>query len=234
MKQAITKFFLFLVAGIFMILSSCSKSSSSNSGGGGGSGTNPSTPIFPLAVNNSWNYKLKLYNTSTGAVTDSSNFTVTITGTFSANGNTYYQFQNSVDTTTIGALAAINNTTLGSIDSAYGINFYTFFVEGTGDSTASVSSWPVSISASGTTCEGTNKLYAYYADTTLINEDGIVYANSYKNVIETYNCSGNKLLANVYFVKQGYGIVRYVQYIYGATGELELQLAWVLESESLQ
>jgi hypothetical protein len=232
MKQRVSMLSLLFVICATLVLSSCSKSGSNNSGSGG-SGNNSAPTLFPLALNNTWNYKLKSYNTATGAVTDSSFFTLSITGKVSANGNTYYQFQNSVDTTTIGLLASLSNNTLGSIDSAYGLNYYTFFASGSGDSTQTVSSWPVVVSVNGATCEGTNRLYAYYSDTTLINEDGIVYTQSLKNVIITYSCSGAKMYANVYFVKQGVGLVRFSKYIYNANGEHFLELAWVLESETL-
>lgn len=224
-----TKHYLLLAFFSILLFCSCSKSSSNN----GNTGGNPSTSLFPLKVNNSWYYKLKTYNTSTGALLDSSYFTLTITGTVSANGNTYYQFQNSTSNTGQTLIAALNNTTLGTIDSAYGINYHTFFVSGTGDSTQSVTSWPDSVNTNGVTCEGTDKLYAYYADTTLINEDGIVYTNAIKNIIETYDCSGNKYIANLYYIKQGVGLVRYAAYVYSSTGVPELYLAWVLESETL-
>jgi len=227
MKQIVTNLCGLIIFGA-IILSSCSKSS-----GGGSSTTPPATTLFPLALNNVWNYKLRLYNTTTGATTDSSFFTLAITRKFSANGATYYQFQNSVDTTVIESLANINSTTLGSIDSAYGINYYTLSVSGNGDSTLSISSWPISVSSGGSTCEGTNKLYGHYTDTTLINNDGTTYTSSIKNVVITYDCSGNKLFANIYFIKQGVGLVRFSRYIYGSTGKLLLESAWVLESETL-
>jgi hypothetical protein len=113
------------------------------------------------------------------------------------------------------------------------LNYYTFFATGSGDSSLSVSSWPVPVNVNGAQCEGTDKLYAYYADTTLINEDGTTYSQSMKNVILTYDCSGNKLFANVYFIKQGVGLVRFSKYIYTPNGEHLLELAWVLESENL-
>jgi hypothetical protein len=37
----------------------------------------------------------------------------------------------------------------------------------------------------------------------------------------------------VFFVKQGVGLVRYSQYVYNSAGDHLLQLAWVLESETL-
>jgi hypothetical protein len=230
MKQIKRNLSLLLAIFSIVLFYSCSKSSSNNIY----TGTNPNTALFPLNVNNSWYYKLKTYDTSTGAVLDSSYFTLTITGTVSANGNTYYQFQNSIANSSQILIAALNNTTLGTVDSAYGINYHTFFVSGTGDSTQSVSSWPDSINANGVSCQGTDKLYAYYADTTLINEDGIVYTNSIKNIIETYDCSGNKYIANVYYVEQGVGLVRYALYVYSPSGVPVLYLAWVLESETLK
>jgi hypothetical protein len=229
MKQIVSKLCLLMALCSLIFISSCSKSSSS----GPTTGTPPGTTLFPLALNNVWNYKLRLYDTTTGATIDSSYFSLTITGKISANGNTYYQFQNSVDNSIIGSLANINSTTIGSIDSAYGINYYTLFVSGSGDSTQSVNSWPVSVSANGTTCEGTDKLYGYYADTTLVNNDGITYTGSMKNVAITYNCSGVKSFADVYFVKQGVGIVRLSRYIYSPSGTPLLESAWVLESETL-
>ncbi len=228
MKQIVNMLYVLSAICACMIFPACKKS-----GGSSSTTTNTGTPLFPLAVNNSWYYKLKLYDTATGISTDSSYFTLGIAGTVTANGVTYYKFQNSVDTTTLGLLANINNTTLGSVDSAYGISYYTFFVSGTGDSTSSVSSWPVSVSVNGTTCQGTDRLYAYYADTTLINDNGTTYTSSIKNVVLTYDCSGNKLIANVYFMKQGVGLVRYARYIYDPAGNHLLQLAWVLESETL-
>ena len=234
MKQIKTKLPVLLVICASLIFGSCSKSSGpGNNNNNNNSGTNPGAPLFPLQLNNSWYYKLKTYNPSTGAVVDSSYFTLSITGTVSANGNTYYVFANNAAPSSQTLIAALNNTTLGSVDSAYGINFHTFFVSGTGDSASSVSSWPDSVTLNGTTCEGTDKLYGYYADTTLINEDGIAYTNSLKNIIETYDCSGNKYIANVYFVKQGVGLVRYAAYVYSSTGVPQLYLAWVLESENL-
>ena len=228
MKQ-ITKGLCAIYAFVFILfLVACTKGGSGNS-----SNNNSGTSLFPLKLNNSWQYKLKNYNLQTGAVIDSSYFTLSIVGQTTENGNTYFQFANGPDTTTLTLIAALNGTTLGTIDNEYGKSFPTFFVMGTGNNEESVSSWPVAINSNGGTCEGTNKLYAYYADTTLVNEDGIVYANSIKNIVETYDCSGNKLIANVYFVKQGVGLVRYVRYYYSAAGKIELALAWVLESENL-
>ena len=42
------------------------------------------------------------------------------------------------------------------------------------------------------------------------------------------------MAANVFFIKQGVGIVRYVRYGYKSNGTLVMNLAWVLESETLQ
>lgn len=131
------KTFLFLAL-ISVVLFSCSKSSSSNSNNGGGN----TTGIFPLAVNNVWNYKLKDYNTATGAVIDSSYFTITVTTKTTANGNTYYELVNSLNNGAVW-LTNLTSTTLGSIDSVGGVSYFTFFVDGTGDSLQSVSSWPV-------------------------------------------------------------------------------------------
>jgi hypothetical protein len=130
-------------------------------------------------------------------------------------------------------LAVITDNSLGSIDNAYGLTYYSFFVAGTGDSTRNISMWPVAIGAGNSSCEGMNKLYGYYADTTLANNDGLVYTAAKKNVIETYDCSGNKLIANIYYVKEGVGLVRYSRYSYNASGKPVLELAWVLESETL-
>jgi hypothetical protein len=210
----------------------CSKSGGSNGGGGtGGTGSAANgTGLIPLKQGNVWNYRLKNYNVSTGAVTDSSNFTLTVSGTTVANGATYYKLVNSLDNSVL-LLSDLTSSTIGSIDSVGGVNFYTAFVTGSGDSLQSVNSWPATVS---TSCTGTSKLYAYYADTTLVNLDGTVYSSSQKNDVVTFDCSSNKVLAQVYFIKQGVGLVRYAQYIYGSGEKLELQAAWVLESESLQ
>jgi hypothetical protein len=231
MKKAANRLSVLIFAGSFLVLFSCSKSGSNS--GSGSSGTTGSSSIFPLAVNNTWNYKLRVYDPATGNVLDTSNFTLAITGTKSINGFTYYQFQNSVDTTTMPQLASITANSLGSIDNAYGLTYYSFFVAGTGDSTHNISMWPVTIGTGGNACEGMNKLYGYYVDTTLVNNDGITYTGSKKNVIETYDCSGNKLTANLYYIKEGVGLVRYSRYNYSAAGKPQLELAWVLESESL-
>jgi len=218
------------------LLTGCSKSGGSGSGSGSGSGNNSGTGsangsgLVPLKQGNVWNYRLKNYNTSTGALTDSSSFTLTVNGQSTANGTTYYKVVNSLDNSVLW-LSNLNSTTLGSIDSTNGVDYYTAFVSGAGDSSASVSSWPVVVNSG---CTGTEKLFGYFADTTLTNLDGTVYSNSIKNVAVIYNCSAEKVEAQVYFMQQGVGLVRYSQYIYSNTGALELQLAWVLESSSLQ
>jgi hypothetical protein len=214
-----------------LILFSCSKSGDNT---GNNTSSNPAASLFPLSLNNTWSYKLKDYDTSKGTVKDSSFFTLSIAGIVSANSSSYYHFQNSPDTMALSTLSVINSTTLGSIDSQFGTQYYTFFVSGNGDSTQSINSWPVKVSKNGITCQGTDKLFAHYADTTLENLDGIIYASTIKNVIETYDCSANKLIANIYFIKQGLGLVRYSKYIYNASGKPVLQTAWVLESEVLQ
>jgi hypothetical protein len=209
-------------------LAACSKGSNHSTM------SNPTgSSVFPLAVNNTWNYKLDNYDTLTGSVVDSTFFTLAITSQFTANGATYYQFSNSVDTTAVESLSLINSSTVGSVDSAYGINYHTSLVFGSGDSTATVSSWPITVFSNGQTCEGTDKLYGFYADTTLINLDGTQYTQSEKNIVVSYDCSGNKFASHVYFVKQGVGIVRYLVYVYSKTGEPLLETAWVLESTSL-
>jgi len=217
-----------LAAGLFFLVCSCGKSGNSGNGA-----TGPGAALFPLAAGDLWNYKLKIYDTATAAVTDSSYFTLGVSGTVSANGETYYRFQNSPDTTVLSTLAPVNATSLGSIDYQYGMDFYTFFAAGSGDSTQAVGSWPVKIAGNGSTCQGTDKLFAHYADTTLQNLDGTTYSASMKNVIETYDCSGHKYLANVYFIKAGTGLVRFSRYIYNAAGVPKLEVAWVLESTTL-
>jgi len=219
-----------LLAFIFITFYSCSKSSSSGNGGSGG--TTPGTTLFPLALDDQWNYKLKNYDTTTGNVIDSVDFTLMVTGQTTANGVTYYSIQNSLNNGTLW-LANLSSTTVGSIDSVNGISYFTLFVSGSGDSTQSINSWPVNITSSGSSCIGSEQLYAYYADTTLINLDGTVYTNSIKNAAVVYNCSSQKAETQVYFVKQGVGLVRYAQYVYDASGNHLLQLAWVLESETL-
>lgn len=97
----------------------------------------------------------------------------------------------------------------------------------------SISSWPICVPTNGGTCQGSEKLYAYYADTTLANLDGTVYTNSIKSDAVKYDCSGQKFEAQVYFVKQGIGLVRYAQYVYNSKGEHLLRLAWILESYNL-
>jgi hypothetical protein len=215
------------------LITGCSKSggAKSNSGNNGnsGSGNNNSTALFPLAQGNVWNYRLKTYNPSNGALLDSNNFTLTVNGTATANGTTYYDLVNSLDKSSLW-LANLSATTLGSIDSVNGLSYYTSFATGSGDSAESAGSWPVTVSSS---CTGTAKLYGYYSDTTLVNLDGTTYSGSIKNVVVIYNCSSEKVMAQVYFIKQGVGLVRYVQYLYSPNGELEMQLAWVLESSSL-
>jgi hypothetical protein len=226
------KKFLFPLV-IVAALAGCSKSggskSTSGNTGNGGTGNNNSSTLFPLAQGNVWSYRLKTYNPSTGSLLDSSNFTLTINSTATANGNTYYKLVSSLDNSSLW-LANLSATTLGSIDSVGGVNYYESFASGTGDSLQSVSDWSVTVSAS---CTGTAKLYGYYADTTLVNLDGTTYSGSIKNVVVVYDCSGDKVLAQVYFVKPGVGLVRYVQYIYSSEGKLEMQLAWVLESSTL-
>jgi len=223
--QRIMRTFNFLAVIIIAVtFFSCSKSSS-----GGSGGTTPGTVLFPLALNDQWNYRLKDYDTATGNVIDSTDFTLTVTGQSTANGVTYYSLQNSL-TNGILWLANLSSTTVGSIDSVNGVSYYTLFASGTGDSLQSISSWPVNVTGS---CVGTEKLYAYYADTTLINLDGTVYTNSIKNDAVTYDCSNDKVEAQVLFVKQGVGLVRYSQYVYNSAGDHLLQLAWVLESETL-
>ncbi|HVZ97075.1 MAG TPA: hypothetical protein VG847_09390 [Chitinophagaceae bacterium] len=212
------------VAIISTVFFACSKNNQS---------TNSGSDLFPLATGDAWNYKLKIYDTANATVTDSSLFTLSIAKTFSSNGSTYYRFQNSPDTTVLSVLSPLSNSSLGSIDYEYGTDFYTFFISGPGDSTSPVNSWPIEVSANGSTCQGTDKLFAHYADTTLENLDGTVYTHSIKNIIETYNCSGKKMIANIYFIKEGVGLVRYSKYIYNASGLPKLQLAWVLESETL-
>jgi Prokaryotic membrane lipoprotein lipid attachment site len=218
---------------IVATLAGCSKSGgskgTSGNTGNNGSGNNTGTTLFPLAQGNVWNYRLKTYNPTTGALLDSSNFSLTANGTATANGNTYYKLVSSLDNSSLW-LANLSATTLGSIDSVGGISYYLLFATGSGDSTASASSWPVTVSNS---CTGTAKLYGYYSDTTLINLDGTTYAGSIKNVVVIYDCSADKVLAQVYFVKPGVGLVRFVQYIYSSEGKLEMQLAWVLESSML-
>lgn len=212
------------------LIAGCSKSGgTSGTNNNNNSGNNDNSALFPLSQGNVWNYRLKTYNPSTGALLDSSNFTLTANGTATAGGATYYKLVNSLDNSVLW-LADLTATTLGSIDSVNGVSYYEAFASGTGDSLASISNWPVTVNAS---CTGTAKLYGYYADTTLINLDGTTYTGSLKNDVVVYDCSGNKVMAKVYFVKPGAGLVRYVQYLYGSGGKLEMQLAWVLESSSL-
>jgi hypothetical protein len=163
-------------------------------------------------------------------VIDSSDFTLTVNGSAAVNGVTYYKLVNSLDNSTLW-LTNLTSTTLGGIDSTGGVNYYTSFVSGSGDSTTSAGSWAVTV---GSNCTGSARLYGHFADTTLTNLDGTVYSNAIKNDVIIYNCSGEKVEAQVYFIVQGVGLVRYVQYIYSASGELQMQLAWVLESSSLQ
>jgi hypothetical protein len=228
MQRTVSVFDFLLAALVCITVFSCSKSSNSGGSSGGG-GTSPGSVLFPLAMNDQWNYRLKDYDTATGLVTDSVNFTLTVTGQTTANGVTYYSVQNSLDNGTLW-LANLSSTTVGSIDSVNGINYYTLFASGTGDSTQSISSWPVNVTGA---CVGTEKLYAFYADTTLVNLDGTVYTSSIKNDAVIYDCSSTKTEAQVFFVKQGVGLVRYSQYVYNSAGNHLLQLAWVLESETL-
>ena len=218
------------IAIIIATFISCSKSSSS--GSGSTTGYNNATGLFPLAVNNQWSYRLKNYDTLTGAVIDSTNFTLTVAGQTTANGITYFKVVNSLDNSILW-VTNLSATAVGSIDSVGGITYYTFFASGTGDSLQSAGSWPINVTANGSTCQGSEKLYAYYADTTLANLDGTVYTNSIKSDDVKYNCSGQKFEAQVFFVKQGIGLVRYSQYVYNSKGAHALQLAWILESYTL-
>ena len=88
------------------LMTGCSKSggSKTNTGNNGnsGSGNNNGVNLFPLTQGNVWNYRLKTYNPSTGALLDSSNFTLTVNGTTSANGTTYYNLVNSLDKSSYG------------------------------------------------------------------------------------------------------------------------------------
>jgi hypothetical protein len=200
---------------------SCSKSGGPSSGAPYNNGTG----LVPLAVNDQWNYKLKNYNTTTGAVTDSTTFTLTVSSSKVLNGVTYFQLVNSLNNSSLW-LTNLSGTSIGSIDTVGGSTPYTFFVNGTGDSTQSISSW----AASAGSCTGTEKLYAYYADTTLVDFGGQVWTDAIKNDAVIYDCSGDKYVAQVYFIKAGVGLVRYAQYIYNGAGQRFLQLAWILES----
>jgi hypothetical protein len=246
MQQSKTKkmkahFLPFLFAVLMVACSKSNNGSSSNNNGGGGnnitgnSGTTANgngAGLWPLAQNNVWNYRLKTYNTTTGALLDSSDFTLTVTGTMSANGATYYKVVNSSNGSAQW-LTNLNGTTVGSIDSSNGVNYYTAFVSSTGDSTKVLSTWSVSLTNSNGGCLGSNHLYGNYADTTLIDLDGTVYSSSIKNDVVTYDCMGSKSTASAYFVKQGLGLVRLAGYVYDANGDLHLALAWVLESSTL-
>ena len=208
------------------LLALCLFSCSKNSSPGAHNGTTPynnGQGLVPLALNEQFNYKLVNYNVSNGAFVDSVKFTMTVTDTSTMGGVTYFKLLNSLTGGTLW-LTNLNATTLGSIDSLDN-TAYTFFVSGTGDSTQSVATW----SAPAGTCTGTEQLYAYFADTTLTDLNGTVYAGAIKNDAVIFNCSGEKYVAQVYFVKAGVGIVRYVQYVYYNGGRLE-QLYWVLES----
>src|SRR5579863_5508903 len=129
---------LLFVTVIAFSLASCSKSTTSSPGSSGG--YNNATGLLPLAVNNHWNYRLKYYDTLTGSVIDSTNFTLTVTGQMAANGITYFSLVNSLDNSTLW-VTNLNASSLGSIDSVGGISYYTLFAAGNGDSLQSVSSW---------------------------------------------------------------------------------------------
>jgi hypothetical protein len=226
MKQTAATLVILLLFCSSIIFNSCSKSSSASTGT-----VNSNPTLLPMALNNSWNYKIKNYDTTTEAVLDSSYAPLSISGETSANGISYFQFQlNGVNAFQLGY---INGSTISAIDSSFGVNYYTFFVSGTGDSTQSINSWPITVSKNGSTCQGTDNLYAHYADTTLFNLDGTEFENSQKNVIISHDCSGNKTAAHVYFIKDGVGIVRISDYYYNPAGKLKLYDAWVLESQSL-
>lgn len=222
------KTFLLLSLTIIMVMSGCSKSG--GSGSNNNTGTTNSTGLIPFTQGNQWSYRLKNYNTTTGSLVDSSDFTLTVNGSSSAGGVTYYKVLNSFDNSVLW-LSDLTGTTLGSIDSTGGVAYYTAFVSGSGDSTTSASSWAVTV---GTSCTGTAKLYGHFADTTLVNLDGTVYSNAIKNDVVIYNCSDEKTEADVYFIQQGVGLVRYVQYLYDGSGGLHMKQAWVLESSDLQ
>ena len=226
MKQLLIRLFIYLPFCSALIFISCSKSSNSSTVTG-----NSNPTLLPMAINNSWNYKIKNYDTTTGTVTDSSFILLTIASSASANGINYFQFQ--VGGVNAFQLGYLNSSTISAIDTSFGTHYYTFFVSGTGDSTQSINSWPITVSKNATTCQGTDNLYAHYADTTLINLDGLVYTSSQKNVVVSHDCSGNKTQAHVYFIKDGVGIVRIADYYYNPAGNLKLYDAWVLESESL-
>jgi hypothetical protein len=106
----------------------CSKSGGSGGNGSGGTGsggtstTANGTGLIPFKQGNVWNYRLKNYNVSTGDVTDSSNFTLTVSGTTSANNATYYKVVNSLDNS-VWWLSDLTASTIGSIDSVNGVSF---------------------------------------------------------------------------------------------------------------
>jgi hypothetical protein len=211
---------------LLLILAACSKSNNTKTPTG--SGYNNATGLLPLAVGNQWNYKQVTYNPTTGAFIDSSHFTLTVTGTSTNAGVTYYQLVNSSDNSVLW-LTNLSATSLGSIDSVGGVSYYTTFINGTGDSTQPTSTWP----AMAANCTGTEKLFAYYADTTLTDLNGTVYTDAIKNDAVIYDCSGNKYRSQVYFVKAGVGLVRYVLYVYTAGGDREEESYWVLLSSTV-
>src|ERR1700753_3627231 len=107
--------FLATAISIACLMIACTKSGGNNNTT---TVTPPQDPLFPLAVGNSWDYKLKHYDTATGKVTDSSLFTLTTVGKATMAGTDYYTLQDPVDTTTLSVLGNINNTTIGSLNSA--------------------------------------------------------------------------------------------------------------------
>src|ERR1700742_563160 len=124
-------FLLPFLTGVALI--SCSKSGGTS--GGGLTGVNDGPDVMPLTTGNVWNYRLKHYNTTTGALTDSSNFTLTATGTMPADGTTYTKLVNSSDNSILW-LTNVPGTALESIDSVGGVNYYVWFIGGgAGDST---------------------------------------------------------------------------------------------------
>lgn len=218
-------YFLPFVLAVSIVACSKSGGNSSNNNNSNANGTG----LWPLAISNVWDYRLKTYNTTTGALLDSSDFTLTVTDTMSTNGATYYKVINSL-TGTGQWFTNLNGSTVGSIDSVNGVKYYNVFVSSTGDSTKAISNWMVSLSGS---CTGDAYLFGNYADTTLVNLDGTVYSSSIKNDIVVFDCSGNKATAAAYFVKQGVGLVRMAGYIYDASGGLHMSEAWILESSTL-
>ncbi len=181
------RFYLFSILFFLSFMEACTKTVADNS-----AGNIVTAPLWPMKAGNSWVYTDSIFTADGELSTSYADSTFISNKTASADGNTFYAYNDSLGWFGASGYVAADatNSSLYVLDSLNAGSSYLIF----------------SLSAPTPSATDYDALYSF-TNTFIVNG-----YSCYKNLEQEKDENGNVVYANVYYVSPGVGLVRIEEY----------------------